>query len=352
MSDFLQFLNTADKDSLAKLSGITPSLAENLMAARPFEAIEDCLKVQGMKKNLLARAQTSYEKSIHADLEEEKALVPVEQEDQQEPVSVEKSQSVAETPKDEPKAPIGSRFGQAILWFFRALLRLILIVLVIGGIGFAIYYGVPRINEKFVAPVEQNAMRVSELENEVSSLQDQFATINNQLTELNNQLTETNNRIEGIQQSVDAHTTSLSTLEEMQATLEAQLESGNDKTLLALKHEVMLTRILDTLARARLYLAQSNFGLAKEDVQSARDLLDELQVEAQDEALQQAADRLDLALANLPAFPVVASGDLEIAWQILMTGETVATATPEATLTTTPLPETTPEPTLSVTPTP
>ena len=39
------------------------------------------------------------------------------------------------------------------------------------------------------------------------------------------------------------------------------------------------------------------------------------------EALKQVVARLDLALSNLPEFPVVASGDLEIAWQILMAGE-------------------------------
>jgi len=92
------------------------------------------------------------------------------------------------------------------------------------------------------------------------------------------------------------------------------------------------------LARARLYLAESNFGLAREDVRSARELLVELEAGSNDEVLTQAISRLDLALGNLPAFPVVASGDLEVAWQILMTGETIATATPVPTSTGTPAP--------------
>jgi hypothetical protein len=51
-------------------------------------------------------------------------------------------------------------------------------------------------------------------------------------------------------------------------------------------------------------------------------------------------------LGNLPAFPVVAAGDLEIAWQLLITGkpptepEAVPTFSPTAT------------PTLQITPTP
>ena len=131
----------------------------------------------------------------------------------------------------------------------------------------------------------------------------------------------------------------------MQKTLETQLKESNEETLVKLNQEVMMTRALDTLARARLYLAQSNFGLAKEDVQSARNLLAELQSQSGDEAQAQAISRLDSALSNLPAFPVVASGDLEIAWQILMTGNDAPTATPEPS----PTISATAEPTLEVT---
>lgn len=345
MSDFLHFLNTADAESLAKLSGISPSLAKSLIAARPFESVDDCIKVYGMGKVLLTRAQASFEEmdGIH----EERGLIPVEQPDNQDDIALEKSQPAEEPSPTETKPTFGYRLGQALLWFFRTLLRLILIVLIIGGIGAGIYYGVPLVNEKLVAPVEQNSARVIELENEIKALQ-------LQLTELNNQLNESDNRIDGIERSVDAHTASLATLAEMQAALETRLEEGNDKTLLALKHEVMMTRVLDMLARARLYLAQSNFGLAKDDVQSARDLLAELQAESNNDILAQAGVRLDMALSNLPEFPIVASGDLEIAWQILVTGESVATPTlqpsPIPTVTLTPVP--TLEATPSATPTP
>lgn len=345
MNDFLQFLNTASAESLAKTPGISPALAENLVAARPFESVEDCLKVRGMGRNLLARAQASFEKAEAGMIPEEHALIPTEEPQDQVIVAAEISQP-KEEPQPKPGAPsFGPRLGGAVLWFFRALLRLILIVLVIGGIGAAIYYGAPLVNEKFIAPVEQNAARVSELQNEIDTLETQLVGINEQLISaneqiaaLNSQLDETNSRIDDIEKSVQAHTASLETLTDMQAALETQLKQSNDKTLLALKHEVMLTRTLDTLARARLYLAQSNFGLAKADVQSTRDLLAELQEESENEVQAQALQRLDLALANLPDFPVVASGDLEIAWQILMSGKAVPTATPA------------PSPTMTVTP--
>ena len=76
-----------------------------------------------------------------------------------------------------------------------------------------------------------------------------------------------------MEKSIEAHTASLTKLDEIQATLEDKIQTSQDETLLQLKHEVMFTRALDMLGRARLYLAQSNFGLAREDVKSARDLL-------------------------------------------------------------------------------
>jgi hypothetical protein len=341
MNDFLHFLNTASADSLTKISGISQSLAENLIAARPFDSVDDCLKVRGMGKNLLARTQSAFE-AMQPETPETKevAMIPIEEE----PMQIEKSQPTIEPPL-ENKPSFGRRVGQVFLNVLRALLRLVLLVLLIIGVGAAIYYGAPYLRDKFIAPVEQNTTRVNELENEIATLQTQLTEINAQLIEANDQITETNKRIDTLEQSIGAHTASLEKLAGMQAALEAQLQENDDKTLLALKHEVVLTRILDMLARARLNLAQSNFGLAKEDVQAARDLLTELQAESQDEVLNQAGTRLDLALSNLPAFPVVASSDLEIAWQILITGEAIATATPEpistGTLTPTPTVETT-----------
>jgi hypothetical protein len=348
MDDFLHFLNTASVDSLTKISGISQSLAENLIAARPFNAVDDCLKVRGMGKNLLARTQSAFD-AVQPEIPETKevAMIPIEEE----PMQIEKSQPTVEPPL-ENKPSFGRRVGQVFLNVLRALLRLVLLVLLITGVGAAIYYGAPYLRERFIAPVEQNTVRVNELENKIADLQTQLTEINAQLIEANDQITGTNNRIDTLEQSINAHTASLEKLAGMQVTLEAQLEENDDKTLLALKHEVELTRILDMLARARLYLAQSNFGLAKEDAQAARDLLTELQAGSQDEVLDQAGTRLDLALGNLPAFPVVASGDLEIAWQILMTGETIATATPEPAATSTAAPELLPTPSTTATATP
>jgi len=347
VDNLLQFLNTADLDSLKKIPGISQALAENLVAARPFNSVDDCLKVHGMGKNLLARLQ-SWVEIIEPENKEIAMLPPVEE---QEPLTIEKSQPV-EQPAREAKPSFGARAGEVFLNILRALLRLILLAMLIVGFGALIYYGVPYLRDKFIAPVEQNAARVNELEDQLAALQTQLTEINDRLTQTNEQISETNSRIDEIEQSIQAYSASLEKQEAMQTTLETQLKENDDKTLLALKNEIMLTRTLDTLARARLYLAQSNFGLAKVDVQSARDLLIELQTDSEDEVLNQATSRLDLALGNLPAFPVVASGDLEIAWQILMTGKTIATTTPEPTATNIGTPEPSPTPLATATATP
>ena len=316
MSDFLTFLNTADLNTLNQTQGITNTLAEHLIAARPFSSVDDCLKVKGMGRTLLARLQSAAE--AQGNESESRAMIPVKEEAQ--PAYVEKSEPVQEDSKKQDS--FFSRLGRAFVNFLRALLRLVVLVIFIGGIGALLYYGLPYIQQTFIAPVEKNTAQIEKLETEISSLQ--------------TQLNEMNVRMETLEKSIDAYSLSIQKLEEMQAELDTQLQDNNDKILLDLKHEVMMTRALDTLARARLYLAQSNFGLAKIDVQSARDLLFVLQAETKEEILSQALTRLDLALGNLPEFPVVASGDLEIAWQILMSGQ--VPAMPTMTLTPTPIP--------------
>lgn len=336
MSNFLTFLNNADLNTLTQTQGITNSLAENIITSRPFNSVDEVLKVKGMGKTLLARLQSAAEAQENES--ENRALTPVEEEAP--PIYIEERKSARENVKEQDS--FLSRLGKAFVNFLRALLRLIVLVIFIGGIGALLYYGLPYINKTFIAPVEKNTTQIKNLETEISSLQ--------------TQLDEMNNRVSALETSVEAQTASIQKLEGMQTDLDAQLKENNDKTLLDLKHEVMMTRALDTLARARLYLAQSNFGLAKVDVQSARDLLAELQAETNDDVLVQVISRLDLTLGNLPDFPVVASGDLEIAWQILMSGKApilpTATFTPtaaSATATPTPLP---PPATLSPTPTP
>lgn len=316
MSQFLDFLNTADLNTLTQVPGINRQLAGNLIAARPFDTPEDCLQVKGMGKTLLGKLELFAEAQGNGS--ENRAMIPVEEEAL--PAPVEKTPPAQDEAQEQDS--FLKRLGRAFIAFLKALVRLIMLVILFVAVGAMFYYGLPYLQRTFIAPVEKNTAQIQAMEAEIATLQ--------------TQLDEMNTRISALEGSVEAHTTSIEKLEEMQATLETQLQMNNDAILLELKHEVMFTRALDILARGRLYLAQSNFGLAKADVQTARDLLAELQAEKEDAVLAKALERLDLALANLPDFPVVASGDLEIAWQILVSGNApastaTATATPTAT---------------------
>ena len=324
MTDFLTFLNTAELDTLTKVPGITRVIAKNIIAARPFDFVEDCAKVRGVGKNLLGRMQSFFEAELNDA--RSSAMIPVEEDAA--PALIEKSQPAQEYPGGQPS--FFSRLGKAFVNFIKALLRLILTLAVIVGIGAAIYFGIPYMRENFIAPVERNTAQINQLRDEIAALQTQLDGMNT--------------RVDTVEKTIETHSESIARLDEMQALLEEELTTQNNSVIVALKHEVTLTRAIETLSRARLYLSQSNFGLARADVQSAHDLLVEMQNETEDDVIAQAISRLELALNNLPDFPVVASGDLEIAWQILMTGApvntTTATITPEplASLTFTPTP--------------
>jgi helix-hairpin-helix protein len=329
MSAFLDFLNTADIDTLTSIPGINRPLAEELIAARPFEVVEDCLKVRGMGKNLLARIQSAFEER-RVELEN-RAMIPVEPaREELPPAPIEKIQPVRESSQEsipETKPSFLSRLGRGLINFIRALLRLILLVLLIFAVGAVFYFGLPYLNNTFIAPVEQNSARVGELETRIENLQ--------------TELSEMDARVGAIETSIEAHTAGIEKLETLQATLEQEAEAQTNSMMRILKREIMLTRAIETLSRARLYLSQSNFGLAKTDVQSARSILADLSADApfyQMDALDQIIGRLDLALSNLPAFPIIAVDDVDIAWQLLMMGLPESEADIIATLTPLPLP--------------
>jgi hypothetical protein len=128
--------------------------------------------------------------------------------------------------------------------------------------------------------------------------------------------------MEAIATTVGSHTLSQATLIAGQTSLQTNIQSQQT----GLELQAGLLKSMELLSRARLFLYQSNFGLAKQDIQSARDLLANLLnspgaasiAQAGNINLAELVQRLDLALARLPEFPVAASDDLDIAWQLLL----------------------------------
>lgn len=335
MTDVLTFLNSAELETLTKVSGISRALAGNILAARPFESEEECLKVHGMGPALLERVRAFAE--AQGEAPESRALQPVEKE---------AAPVLQETPptekKTRPAGPsFGARVGAFFLSLFRGLVRLIALVIILGALIALGYYGLPMLRSYLLAPVAQNQSEIARLRAEVEAMQTQAA--------------QTNGRVEALEQTAASVTESLAEVANAQAALEQQMEEGNQKLLTELEREITIARAAQYLSRARLYLAQSNFGLAREDVLAARNLLSELQTKDADfkpEAVKAVIARLDLALGNLPAFPVIAAGDVDIALQLLLSGLPEGAAFFPATVTSTPAPAETPTPEATATATP
>ncbi len=351
MTDFLTFLNTADLDTLTEIPGISRGLAGNITAARPFDFVEDALHVKGMGKNLLGRMQSYFEAEMNDS--QSRAMIPVEEEAAV--VPVEKVQPRVDPPA-EPKPSFFSQAWQAIANFLIGLLKLVLTLVLIAAVIMVIYfYAVPFFRRTLLAPVQQNTTQIQQNTSQIEELSSQISAVDKDITALQSDLDSMKQRVGTIEKTIETQTKTLSQLEEIQSKLEKQIETGNEATMVELKREVMLTRALEYLARSRLYLSESNFGLSRQDVQAARDLVTQLRQDAPDyqvAALDEVLTRLDLALKNLPEFPVIAVNDVTIAWQILLNGlpQSAEEAAAIPTSTATPAPGITSTPTFEPTP--
>ncbi|PKN93226.1 MAG: hypothetical protein CVU44_10045 [Chloroflexi bacterium HGW-Chloroflexi-6] len=319
MNDFLEFLNTADTESLQKTPGVSPALAERIIAARPFASLEDCRRVSGLGEKLIQRLQDSFQGTIA--MSEETSLVPSPS---PEPESVPSRPELA--PK--PQSNFGQRLGRAFVGFLKFLLTLFIILVILGGIGAGLYFGLPYLYQVYVVPVNQNTARIADVAHQqardVLALQAEIDLLKERDMQFETQLAT-------IETAIETHTTSLARLDEMQAKLDLAANQEREGLNAELSRQIELTRAIELLSRARLYLSQSNFGQARLDVQSARDLLTGLRVEFPADklaSLDAVLSRLDLVLGNLPDFPVIAVDDLNIAWNLLVLGLPETGATP------------------------
>jgi hypothetical protein len=264
------------------------------------------------------------------------------------------SDARAELPPGPAPARPRPSAGQRVRRFFDFLIRLIALLIILGVIGLGLYYGLPLLYQRYIVPVEQNTAGVTELqprqdeaEMQLSDLQTKLGTIESVQNQHDRLLTELDQRMDEIETEIAARTESLAALEQIQSEIQEQNEAASAE----LERQVNLLKSMELLSRARLFMYQSNFGLAEQDVQIARDVLASVESEAPEslaEDLETVLLHLDLALSNLPNFPVAASDDLDIAWQILLTG---STPTPESVIGTATVSGTvTPGPTITATP--
>lgn len=263
------------------------------------------------------------------------------------------SPEVIHAEPEPPSAPAGSTFGQRVRRFFDYLIRLIALLIILTVISLGLYYGLPLLYQKYIVPVEQNTAgltdvqsRQEQTEQDVADLQNRLEAVEAGQSQNDKALGELDGRLSEVETQIAAHTKSLTALEKMQSELQEQDEA----TSVELQRQINILKAMELLSRARLFMYQSNFGLARQDVQIARDLLADVQAGAPRSLagdLAEVVRRLDLVLSDLPNFPVAASDDLNIAWQILLSG--IPQTAP--TLSVTPAPSITATPSAAFTPT-
>lgn len=287
MSDFLDFLNSADEETLLAFEGMPKTLPKRLIAARPIASTEDCLKIKGMSEKLYTAMQTVFLQQKQEKMED--AIEALEADE-------------AEEDRRETKPWV-----KVLRW-------VIVILLIAAAVFAAIKYGVPYIYNTFLKPVETNAARLNEV---AASQSADSARLSTQLAVLTNRVATLEARADAVDASIASLTASIDDLNTASAALDGKVA-----------YELDLSRALHYLSRARLYLSQDNNGLARADVVTARNLLYSLQPNTptdQAYAMNETINNLDKALANLPAYPAVAVYYVDIAWQYLA-DDLVATA--------------------------
>ncbi len=267
-----------------------------------------------------------------------------------------------EEPQTKPPdpAPTGPTFGQRVKKVLIFLLRLILVLIILAAIAVALSYSLPLLYQKYIQPVRDNTSQLEQIktqlaqnESTITELQTSLESIQTEQARQAGSISSLDGKVQAIEEQVQKHTQTLVALEQMQYLTQEENKALNAE----LTRQINLMKSMELLSRARLFMYQSNFGLARQDVGTARDLLVTIQPTAPEDFADDLAEiihRLDLTLSNLPGFPVAASDDLDIAWQILLAGLPDVQTTP-ATATPTPaveLPTPPPIPTLEPTATP
>ncbi len=258
----------------------------------------------------------------------------------------------------------------------RAFLRLVLVLMIGGFVGLLGYAGLTLAYQQALEPMHQNRAALAQVQGQLSIDEEAAAQMAQRLLTAESAAMQANRTILTLQENqksqqkvIGAQATALSQMKPALSTLEAgdkesqrrlaavqKTLAAQEKPLTTLKNDLAVVQVMELLTRSRVYLTQSNFGLAREDILTARQILLGLGDTAP--AYQQAAvkswlQRIDLALGNLPEYPVLAADDLEIAWQLMRMGlppEHTTTPTPTETPQDTPTPSPTASPSVTILP--
>ena len=224
---------------------------------------------------------------------------------------------------------------------FGVLLRLAVVLALGTIIAIGAYFGLPRAYRNLVEPAQVNATRIAALETELelaradtSSLREQsgdrLAELEEALAKQGESLAAAQAQLEGVlatsadqDKVLEAATDQIGTVSRALSDLTDQVDAALSEVgepEQELRQELMISRALLHLVRARLGLLENNAGLAAEEAGRARDFLVETDPEGEVKSVQDAIARINLALEAIQTTPLVAGDDLEIAWKLLVEG--------------------------------
>lgn len=242
--------------------------------------------------------------------------------------------------EDSPKRSGGFRRG---LW---AAVKVLAFLVVIAAIVVAAVFGWTELDNRLsddarttsdsLTAVDEristDSARIAELEEQVATLAEAGAVVPSRLDELDSRLSAladeqsvTNSSADDLQRQIDVHTDNIASLDAATQALEATAVRIDEQLVVGFD----TARSMELMSRAQVSLYQANYGLALEDITSARRILAEIDPQAAGEdadAIVQTVERLDLAIAALPDRPVIAADDLAIAWRLLL-GDPPVTST-------------------------
>lgn len=233
---------------------------------------------------------------------------------------------------------------------WRVALRVLLDVLLGILLGVGLYYGGLYAYQRQSQPQKALLERLAKVETEqsgyagqvqslVGQIQTKMVNLQAQQDQQATVVADLHGSLVDAERAIQAHSTTLDRLDGLQAELENlnRLVGQNSQsvgqlnqqvidslgTLTNLEQQVRLFKAMELLSRARLYLTQSNLGLARQDLQAARNVLNSMPADAPELAgvtPQALASRLDQALAKLPLYPVLALNELDGVWETLVVG--------------------------------
>jgi hypothetical protein len=225
------------------------------------------------------------------------------------------------------------------------ILRIILVLVFGLAIGAAIYFSaagwLPYLDQRLFEPIEKNQEHIQEVAATQQALMTELAVLAEDLEEnraftyqdLEAILASAELQVDEIQASVEfIYAYSLTQVPVLLATITTDQQS-NETHISALataqlehlrnRFESEYFLILALLSRSNQYLLHDNYGLAEDQLLTARQILLDLGENLVSWERVQALELLSAiegAIADLPAQPGIASEKLELAWQLTLLG--------------------------------